>query len=88
MIDFTPQLSAEYMRTIEAPNRQQFEIDIKAAEILRELENRDISELVYDMGEQIRDMVRSGNEAAIGPLVRDEINAYCQRIAARVLGYA
>lgn len=86
MIDFTPTLSREYMRAIEAPDRTQFEIDFKASEILRELERYDISELLYDVAEQIRDLARDGKQAEVGQLVCNEINDYCQRIATRVLG--
>lgn len=59
---------------------------MKAAEILRGLSNMDMSEVLYDLGEQIRDLVRDGDELEIGRIVAKEVNEYARSVAERAMG--
>lgn len=86
MIDFTPTLSRSYSRLIESEDRSEAEVDMKAAEILRGLSNMDMSEVLYDLGEQIRDLVRDGDELEIGRIVAKEVNEYARSVAERAMG--
>lgn len=85
MIDFTAQLSKEYLAKIEAKGVSPDAMAYDAIRIMRSIEARDIGEILYDEHAAIMGALLRGETHRLGEIVENAFREYCQRVAIRII---